>query len=220
MFRKTALLFALALLAAACGTDTSGDDAATEIAGEAAPSVTTAQAADAATGEAEPPSEGEHADDATDHDDGTADDDTEEGTRDEGAGGHDDDAAPDDQAATGDVDRMVEVSMTDLAFSPDDLNVTAGETITFRVSNDGNLVHEFRLSNAHRIEEHIAEGHQGHGDENGGHHGDVDVTLELAAGDSGELTVTFPEDATLFTEIACLIPGHYEAGMKGALHYN
>ena len=110
--------------------------------------------------------------------------------------------------------------MTDLAFSPDDLNVTAGETITFRVSNDGNLVHEFRLSNAHRIEEHIAEGHQGHGDENGGHHGDVDVTLELAAGDSGELTVTFPEDATLFTEIACLIPGHYEAGMKGTLHYN
>lgn len=115
-------------------------------------------------------------------------------------------------------DRTVEVSMTEMAFSPESVEVTAGETITFVVSNDGVTLHEFRLSNAHRIEEHLASGHEDH-DEDGDHHGDVDVVLELEAGERGEVTVTFPEDDTLFTEVACLIPGHYEAGMKGHVIY-
>lgn len=33
------------------------------------------------------------------------------------------------------------------------------------------------------------------------------------------ITVTFPEDVSFFTEVAYLIPGHYEAGMKGVLQY-
>jgi uncharacterized cupredoxin-like copper-binding protein len=79
--------------------------------------------------------------------------------------------------------------------------------------NEGAIAHEFRLSNAHRVEEHLASGHEGH-DESGGHHGDADVVQQLEPGDEGEVTVTFPEDVSFFTEIACLIPGHYEAGMK------
>jgi len=31
--------------------------------------------------------------------------------------------------------------------------------------------------------------------------------------------VTFPEDTTLFTEVACLLPGHYEAGMAADIEY-
>ena len=108
--------------------------------------------------------------------------------------------------------------MTDFAFSPAVVNAVAGETVTFAVANDGAIVHEFRLSNAHRIEEHLASGHDHH-DEDGGHHGDADVVLQLEPGETGEVTVTFPEDVNLFTEVACLIPGHYEAGMKGVLQY-
>jgi uncharacterized cupredoxin-like copper-binding protein len=36
----------------------------------------------------------------------------------------------------------------------------------------------------------------------------------------GELVVTFPEDTTIYASIACLIPGHFEAGMAGALQYS
>ena len=35
-----------------------------------------------------------------------------------------------------------------------------------------------------------------------------------------ELVVVFPEDTSLYTEIACLLPGHYEAGMKGDIEYS
>ena len=136
--------------------------------------------------------------------------------------GHDESNASDhsgNEVAADEGDRVVTVVMTELAFSPASFEVTAGETITFDVRNEGTIVHEFRLSNDHRIEEHIAEGHQGHGGD--GHHGDGDgdVYIELQAGEAGTLTVTFPTDKTIYTEVACLIPGHYEAGMRGDLTY-
>ena len=136
--------------------------------------------------------------------------------------GHEESSASDhsdDEVAAGEGDRVVTVVMTELAFTPASFEVTAGETITFDVRNEGTIVHEFRLSNGHRIEEHIAEGHQGHGGD--GHHGDEDgdVYIELQTGETGTLTVTFPTDTTIYTEVACLIPGHYEAGMRGDLAY-
>jgi uncharacterized cupredoxin-like copper-binding protein len=42
----------------------------------------------------------------------------------------------------------------------------------------------------------------------------------VAAGETGEVTVTFPTDTTLYTDVACLIPGHYEAGMHAELSYD
>ena len=118
-----------------------------------------------------------------------------------------------------DSDRTVDIVMTDYAFEPEQLEVSAGETIRFVVVNEGAVDHEFRLSNAHRIEEHLASGHADHDDE-GGHHGeDGDVFIVLEPGQAGELVVTFPEDTTVYTETACLLPGHYEAGMKGTINY-
>lgn len=196
------LLAAFALLLAACG-DGSADDAGNDV-----------------------PTTG-----ATDSDDDV--DDTVEADGDDSPAPGDDSPVPDeadeepadheDMAADGSGDaaaegRIVEVAMTDFAFDPAEISVAAGETVTFDLRNDGAAVHEFRLSNAHRIEEHMNAGHEDHGDE-GGHHGEADVYMELEAGESGRLTVTFPEDETFFTEAACLLPGHYEAGMKAPLTY-
>ncbi len=148
-----------------------------------------------------------HAEDAAEHMDDAADE-------------HMDETMSDDMTtAAGEPDRVVEVVMTEFAFSPDSLNVTAGETIKFIVTNEGVVPHELRFSNLHRIEEHLASGHEGH-DEEGGHHGDADVMVLVDPSASEEMIVTFPEDATFFTEIVCLIEGHYEAGMKGLLTYN
>ena len=112
--------------------------------------------------------------------------------------------------------RTVEVKMSEFAFTPASVEVAAGESVKFVVANTGLVEHELRLSNAHRIEEHLASGHEGHG--GGGHHEEADVFVTVAPGATAELLVTFPEDASL-TEIACLIPGHYEAGMKAGVVY-
>jgi uncharacterized cupredoxin-like copper-binding protein len=130
-----------------------------------------------------------------------------------------------DTGSTGDSDRTVEVLMTEFAFDVDPLEVAAGETIEFVVTNAGVVPHEFRLSNTHRIEEHMASGHEGHGggdDETAesGHHEDGYIVLMLEAGETSSIVATFPEDTTMFTEVACLLPGHYEAGMHSEVAYS
>jgi len=136
--------------------------------------------------------------------------------------------ASDDDHADDEADRAIQISMTEFAFGVDSLEVAAGETIEFVITNAGVVPHEFRLSNAHRIEDHIASGHQGHMDdgiddgdeaEAEGHHEDDDIVMLLEAGETATITVTFPDDTTLFTELACLIPGHYEAGMHTEIAY-
>lgn len=118
-----------------------------------------------------------------------------------------------------DSERTIDIVMTDYTFEPEQIEVSAGETVTFLVVNDGAVDHEFRLSNAHRIEEHLASGHGDHDEEGGHHEEDGDVFVVLEPGQTDELTVTFPQDTTVYTEAACLLPGHYEAGMKGAISY-
>lgn len=209
--------FALMLIAAACGGTS---DTAVEGANEP----TTIVAAPAETAPPTTPApvvEDDHEDDADDEDgDGHDEDDNghDEGDDD----GHDDDDEghdDDDDGTT--ADRVIEVTMDDFTFSPDAFEVTAGETISFVITNVGVVEHEFRLSNEHRIEEHMADGHSDddHGNDDG-HHEDGDLFLHLEAGESGEMTVTFPMDMTVFTEVACLIPGHYEAGMAAGLDYH
>ena len=128
--------------------------------------------------------------------------------------GHDDEAG---DATSG--ERLVHVVMTEFAFDPETIEVASGETVRFVVANSGVIAHEFRLSNPHRIEEHIAAGHQHH--DSGGHHSeDGDVFVEVEAGEIGELVVTFPESTTVYTMIACLLPGHYEAGMLGQINHH
>lgn len=208
MRTKLALVVALVLVVAACGGG-EFDTAAFETT-NAAP---TTSAAPDTTMAAD-----EHMDDTMAHDD-MSDDTMAHDEMSDDSMAHDDSTAAEN---TTPADRTVEIAMTEFAFEPASLTVAAGETIEFVVTNDGVVPHEFRLSNAHRIEEHIASGHEDHGDEGeGGHHeGDADVVIEVEAGATDTVTVTFPEDATIFTEIACLLPGHYEAGMKGEVTYS
>ena len=202
MVRIFMLVAALALVAAACGTQTDDDHSAETAAAAvstttAAPTTTIASTTTlAATPET------------------TASDQAEP----------DESATPTDGTTTNG-DRIVEIVMTDFAFDADPLQVAPGETIEFVVINAGVVLHEFRLSNAHRIEEHLNDGHDDHDDnaetaEADGHHENGDVVLTLEAGETGTMTVTFPEDTDLFTEVACLIPGHYEAGMLSGIAHS
>ncbi len=127
-----------------------------------------------------------------------------------------DDHADDDHAAA-EADRTIEISMTEFAFGVDPLEVAAGETIEFVVTNAGVVPHEFRLSNRDRINDHMVSGHEGHMDD--GAEAEGDIVLLLEAGETSTITVTFPDGTSLFTQLACLIPGHYEAGMRTEIAY-
>ncbi len=108
--------------------------------------------------------------------------------------------------------------MTEFAFEPASIHVSAGETVRFVVANDGAIEHEFRMTTEHAAEEHIAAGHEGHDDESGAEHGHDEMILLVAAGQSGTMDVTF-HDSGEYDIVACLLAGHFEAGMKGALEY-
>lgn len=209
MYRFFALAAAVALIAAACTTSPSDVPHEDETSATSITTTTTAAADDDAHID-EDSLDGELANA------GAADDDhVDEDPLD---GGNDDD---DSLAAA---DRTVDVLMTEFAFDVNPFEVTAGETIEFVVTNAGVVEHEFRVSNDHRIEEHLASGHDDHDDsaaesDSDGHHEGGDIVLLLDAGDTSSIIVTFPEDTTIFTEVACLLPGHYEAGMLADVHY-
>jgi len=104
----------------------------------------------------------------------------------------------------------VKVVMDDtMRFAPDPITVKASEEVTFVVTNDGLIVHEFFVGTADEQVEHAAEmaaGGMSHGHDN---------ALSLKAGESGSLTMTFADAGSLI--IGCHEPGHYDAGMVATL---
>ncbi|MFM8577081.1 MAG: plastocyanin/azurin family copper-binding protein [Limnohabitans sp.] len=123
---------------------------------------------------------------------------------------HGHDAAPQGLVAQV-VSRSIEVRMDDtMRFAPDSLQVQAGETIRLVVHNAGKVEHELVLGTDEDIREH-AEALTKRTDHSHSHAGGA--AISLAPGRSGELGVTFPKAGTV--QMACLIPGHYEAGMRG-----
>lgn len=114
-------------------------------------------------------------------------------------------------------DRTIDVTMTDNAFAPTDLQVAAGETITFRFRNDGVARHEAVIGDQAAQDIHheeMAAGTRstdeddGHGDD--GHGGSNATTVE--PGQTGEITMTFDDAGTVI--VGCHEPGHWESGMR------
>jgi uncharacterized cupredoxin-like copper-binding protein len=118
---------------------------------------------------------------------------------------------PADAGGTEDDPRVVEVAALDtLAYEPTTIEVAEGETITFVVSNSGDIDHEFVVGDEETqrmAEEEMAEGMHGHTA--------AMAALTIAPGDTEEATVTFEEAGTL--QYACHIEGHYPGGMVGTI---
>lgn len=109
-------------------------------------------------------------------------------------------------------DRTVEITADDtLRFSPADLTVAAGETITFTVTNAGQLPHEFTLGDAAIQDDHEAEM-----TEMGGMSmPDEPNSIGLTAGETKQLTFRFSQSGEVL--IGCHVPSHYAAGMKARI---
>ncbi|WP_457790433.1 cupredoxin domain-containing protein [Pseudomonas sp. PL-6] len=109
------------------------------------------------------------------------------------------------------VDRTIEIRMTDqMRFTPDHLQVRQGETIRFVHRNDGQMLHEFVIGTRAELDEHAALMARFPGMEH-----DEPYMAHIAPGQSGEMIWTFNRAGEF--DFACLIAGHYQAGMVGTI---
>jgi uncharacterized cupredoxin-like copper-binding protein len=107
--------------------------------------------------------------------------------------------------------RTIEVSMTDkMRFQPATLTIKRGETVRFVVKNTGETKHELVLGTPGELTEHAKVMQKfpemEHDDPN---------AIAVEPGKSGSFVWKFTKAGDWDMGFACLIPGHFEAGMKG-----
>lgn len=104
-----------------------------------------------------------------------------------------DPTGPGNTAWTGNEDVAFDViggSPSEFRFSPDRIEVTAGQAVGITFSNEGDAAHEFSIEA-------------------------IGFHLHAQSGETERGTFTAPEPGEYV--IGCFIPGHYEAGMHGTL---
>lgn len=107
--------------------------------------------------------------------------------------------------------RTVTLSMDDnMRFTPDKLAFKQGETVRFVIRNQGKLLHELVIGTKLDLDAHAAMMVKFPGMEH-----DEPYMAHVPAGKSGELVWTFNRTGEF--DFACLIAGHYQAGMVGKI---
>jgi len=128
-----------------------------------------------------------------------------------------------------DVSRVIKVIMYDNYYEPSSFQINAGEIIKFEVENAGELVHEFNIANKMMHIKHQPEMEKmveneilfadsidkdkmkkmAKMDKSMGHSHSNSVLLEPKQ--KGDIIWKF--DNAVNIEVACNVPGHYQAGM-------
>ncbi|MEQ1685749.1 MAG: cupredoxin family protein [Burkholderiaceae bacterium] len=107
------------------------------------------------------------------------------------------------------VTRTIEIRMSDsMRFTPDVIDVREGETVRLVHRNGGKVLHEFVLGTKQELDAHAALMQKFPQMEH-----DEPYMAHVRAGRKGEMVWTFNRAGEF--DFACLIPGHYQAGMIG-----
>lgn len=112
--------------------------------------------------------------------------------------------------------RTVQIDMTDnMRFTPDTVQVHPGETVRFVIHNRGQVLHEMVLGSPEVLKAHQEMMRQAAATPDAPHvHSHAGGNMaHVAPGQTGEIVWQFTEPGRV--AFACLLPGHYEAGMKG-----
>ena len=110
-----------------------------------------------------------------------------------------------------DADRIIRVDAIDTpSFEPASIDVTVGETVTFHVTNVGELAHEFVLGDVVTQDQH-----QGEMGDMGGTMADEPNVVGLDPSEETSLTWTFTDPGTVL--YACHVDDHYAKGMVGEI---
>ena len=109
------------------------------------------------------------------------------------------------------ITKTIEISMIDqMRFTPDLIHVKKGDVIKFVHNNTGQMMHEFVLGTPESLAEHAQMMKKFPGME----HSEPYMT-HVAPGKKGEVIWKFSKSGEF--AFGCLIPGHYDAGMKGTV---
>ena len=107
--------------------------------------------------------------------------------------------------------RTVTITMLDtMRFSPDKISVKQGETINIIIKNKGAMLHEFVIGTPKELVEHAALMLKFHTMEH-----DEPYIAHVPAGKTGKIVWHFNKIGDF--DFACLIAGHYSAGMVGKI---
>lgn len=109
------------------------------------------------------------------------------------------------------VTRTVEIRMTDtMRFTPDRINVKQGETLMLVLRNEGKMLHELVIGTKADLDEHAALMVKFPTMEH-----DEPYMAHVKPGQTGTIVWTFNRAGEF--DFACLIAGHYQAGMVGKI---
>jgi uncharacterized cupredoxin-like copper-binding protein len=107
--------------------------------------------------------------------------------------------------------RTVMVQMSDtMRYAPSMIRVKRGDTVKFVVSNAGRTMHEMVIGTEEELKAHAEVMKKHPGMEH-----DAPYMAHVPPGRKETITWTFDQPGTFL--YGCLIPGHWEAGMKGTI---
>jgi len=107
------------------------------------------------------------------------------------------------------VTRTIEIDMNDqMRFSPDLVKLNEGDVIRFVHTNSGQLMHEFVLGTPESLAQHAEMMKKFPGMEHS-----EPYMAHVPPGKKGEIIWKFTKSGEF--GFGCLIPGHFDAGMKG-----
>lgn len=109
------------------------------------------------------------------------------------------------------VKRVIAMDMSDaMRFFPDSVSVKRGATVRFELRNSGQLQHEMVIGTMDELKKHALLMKQNP------HHGhDATHAVHVQPGTSSRIVWQFTKPGEFY--YACLIPGHFEAGMIGTI---
>jgi uncharacterized cupredoxin-like copper-binding protein len=112
------------------------------------------------------------------------------------------------------VKRTINIDMTDdMRFSPNRIEVRQGEVVKFVVKNQGKMLHEFVIGTKKELDEHAAMMLKFPNMEH-----DEPYMTHVQPGATGQVIWHFNRPGEF--DFACLIAGHYQAGMVGKIKVN
>ncbi|OOG79768.1 hypothetical protein B0E41_22275 [Hydrogenophaga sp. A37] len=107
--------------------------------------------------------------------------------------------------------RTIQIRMTDnMRFTPSHLEVREGETLRLRAVNGGKMLHEIVIGTPEELQSHAEMMKKHPGMEH-----DEPYMAHVPAGKRSDITWTFNRAGDF--EFACLLPGHFDAGMRGTI---
>ena len=113
---------------------------------------------------------------------------------------------------TKNVKRTIALSMSDdMRFTPNKIEVKRGETVRITLKNTGAQLHEMVIGTKKELDEHAALMVKFPTMEH-----DEPYMAHIASGKTGEIIWTFNRAGEF--DFACLIAGHYQAGMVGKIY--